>query len=132
MTNQERWIEVKNTLARRSNKSHSRANLDIRDWVLAVLDRFRGYFGNEMSQRVAVVSSYRRQVEEYNRVQLNIRQTSLASDKPIGSDAMATIRTVDSAQGGEWDVVLLDLVSSSADKVQDLGHIYDEHRACVA
>ena len=38
----------------------------------------------------------------------------------------------DSAQGAEWDVVLLDLTTSNADRVQDLGHMYDDHRACVA
>lgn len=44
---------------------------------------------------------------------------------------MATIRTVNSAQAVEWDVVLLDLTVTNAGRVQDIGHMYDDHRACV-
>ena len=66
-------------------------------------------------------------------MQYRQRQASLnVAGTPINPNALATIRTVDSAQAAEWDVVLLDLTISNADRVQDVGHMYDDHRACVA
>lgn len=89
-------------------------------------------FGNDISEHVAVITPYRRQFEEYMKMQYKLRQASVNSaGECISPDAQATIRTVVSAQGGEWDVVLLDLTLSKADRIQDIGHMYD-YRVCVA
>ena len=86
-----------------------------------------------MSESVAVISPYRRQVEEYETSNYRLRQVSVSdSGEPLTSAAMPTIRTVDNVQGGEWDFVILDLVIIDADRISDIGHISDDHRACVA
>jgi hypothetical protein len=96
--------------------------LETRDWVLNALNRLRGYFGNDMSKRVAVITPYRQQVEEYTTMQYKLRQSSVDSvGESISPDAMATIRTVDSARAAEWDVVLLDLTVTNADRIHDIG-----------
>lgn len=64
-------------------------------------------------------------------MQYKLRQASVNSaGKSISSDAVATVRTVGSAQAAEWDIVLLDLTITNAERVQNIGHIYDDHRAC--
>lgn len=86
-----------------------------------------------MSESVAVISPYRRQVEEYVTSNYRLRQVSVSEGgEPLTSAAMPTIRTVDNVQGGEWDFVILDLVITNADRIADIGHISDDHRACVA
>ncbi len=118
---------------RRSQKSHSRANLETRDWIQQALNQLRPYFKEKMSESVAVISPYRRQVEEYETSNYRLRQVSVSdSGEPLTSAAMPTIRTVDNVQGGEWDFVILDLVITNADRIPDIGHISDDHRACVA
>lgn len=47
-------------------------------------------------------------------------------------DALATIRTLHSTRAVEWELVLLDLRVNYTDRVPDIGHIYDDHRAYVA
>lgn len=86
-----------------------------------------------MSKFVAVISPYRRQVQEYETSHLRLRQASVSDDgEPLSSSAMPTIRTVDTAHAGEWDFVFLDLVITNAEKIQDIGHIRDDYRACIA
>ncbi len=85
-----------------------------------------------MSTKVAVITPYRRQAEEYHREQFVLRAASNSTGGELTADHMATIRTVDSAQAAEWDVVILDLVSTSADRVADIDHVADDDRACVA
>ena len=86
-----------------------------------------------MSKNVAIITPYRRQAEEYGTSQFHLRQASISdSGEPMKLTATPTIRTADSAQGGEWEFVILDLVITNADKIQDVGHISDDHRACVA
>lgn len=97
------------------------------------MNKLRPYFKQKMSESVAIISPYRRQVEEYTTANYRLRQASVSdSDEPLSSTAITTVRTVDNVQGGEWDFVILDLVISNADRIQDIGHISDDHRACVA
>lgn len=119
--------------SRKSQKSYSRANLETRDWVLQALDELRLHYGETMSKNVAIITPYRRQAEEYRSSQFHLRQASLSDNgEPMKSTAMPTIRTADSAQGGKWEFVILDLVITNANKIQDIGHISDDHRACIA
>ena len=122
-----------NSRTRRSQKSHSRANLETRDWIQEALNRLRPFFKSKMSESVAIISPYRRQVEEHEFHNYRLRQISVNDNGELLTSAnMPTIRTVDNVQGGEWDFVILDLVVTNAERTQDIGHIHDDHRACVA
>lgn len=66
-------------------------------------------------------------MKEYEISNYRLRQISISNnDEFFISAIMSVIRTIDSVQEKEWDFII------NADRISNIDHINDDHRACVA
>ncbi|KAL0257862.1 hypothetical protein SLS55_007029 [Diplodia seriata] len=121
------YIQVQGSKLRRSNRSHSRANLENLEWVMNAISVMQPVLKDEMRTKVAILTPYKRQRKEYEDRLLKFRKSS-----GLPATNIPQVATVDSFQGHEADYVLLDLVNVKADKVADIGFLKDDRRINVA
>ncbi|KAL1643460.1 hypothetical protein SLS58_004819 [Diplodia intermedia] len=121
------YIQVTDGVLRRSSRSHSRANLQNVEWTMVALEKLQQVLKEETRQRLTILTPYKRQREEYDDRILRLRR-----EKNLTSSEVPQTATIDSYQGHETDIILLDLVNTRAGKAADIGFIKDDRRANVA
>ncbi|KAL1643459.1 hypothetical protein SLS58_004817 [Diplodia intermedia] len=126
------YFEVSDSTVRKSSNTHSRANLEHVEFVMTIIKKLQATLGGRTRKTVMIQTPYRRQASAYRDYIIDAYRKERSAGGGVDQNLLPDVRTVDSAQGSEADIVILDLVNVSADKQGDIGHMSDENRACVA
>jgi hypothetical protein len=91
-------------------------NLETRDWVQTRIPVLKELYGAKIHDKVAIITPYRRQVEEHVRIQFcNLQDAGKVDASRLTPDHFPKVLTIDSAQGTEAELVILDLTITKAE-----------------
>ena len=116
------YVDIPQSRMMRSRSSGSKANPGFATFVVQnVMPALRQRFGEQTRAKCAIITPYRRQLELYNSLTYGLRQQGWKVPE------MPQVWTIDSFQGRESDLVIIDLVNNHTE-----GFLRDIRRACVA
>ncbi|KAJ9246999.1 hypothetical protein DTO207G8_8459 [Paecilomyces variotii] len=119
-------LSPKNSNCQIDKATKSRLNVPHVDLVMEIVLR-NHQEGAYRADEITIISPYKAQNVLYRQ-----RLFSLVSDGRLPSNAVPTVATIDSQQGKESKVVILDWVVSRAETFGDIGFTADDHRGNVA